>query len=180
MKLSRFLPLLFLGACSSPQTDIPLEAPNVKFKKAAILAAVAPQHREEVENLVAAELERRRPESQAVATYGPLPDLDELTGQGLLNYLNYHSIDLLVTIVPFAETLSASYQWEDVASDEIGIYVEDLTPYVLAGRYGVQVVGWDVSSREPVYAKTSAIMVGETTGPAGVADFAATTVTRDI
>ncbi len=65
-------------------------------------------------------------------------------------------------------------------SSEFGDYVEGLSPHTLLGRFGVQVVGWDVDTREPVYAKTSQILVGEVSGPDGITDFAVESVTQDI
>lgn len=178
---ARFAWLLLLGACSSPQPKVPLEAPDVHFKRAAVLAAISPENRKEIEDLVASELERRRPDVEASSTWEEFPDLGKISRQGLINYLQFHGIDMLVTIVPFSETISASYDdWSDVADDDLGVYVEDLTPQVLAGRFGVQVVGWNVPTREPVYAKTSQVMVADVAGVRGVADFTIVTVTHEL
>jgi len=181
MKLARFVPLLLLGACSSSDEKVALEAPDVHFQKAAVMAAVAPENRKEIEDRVAAELERRRPGVQVITTWEAFPNLEEVSEVYLMNYLNRYGVDMLVTIVPFSETTNASYdEWSDVASDQMGGYVEDLDERVLLGRFGVQVVGWDVPTKQPVYAKTSQIMIGDVAGTDEVADFAVTTVTRDI
>ena len=178
---ARLACLLLLGACSSPQPEVAREAPDVHFKRAAVLAAISPENRKQVEDLVAAEIERRRPDVSATSTWEEFPDLGRISTQGMLNYLQFHGIDLLVTIVPFSETISAGYDdWSDVAQDELGGYVGGLTPQVLAGRFGVQVVGWNVPTRAPVYAKTSEILIGDVAGPRGVADFAIATVTREL
>jgi len=181
MSCARIVALLLLGACSSSRDDIALEAPDVHFQKAAVLAAVAPEDRREIEDAVAAEIERRRPGVQAITTWEAFPNLEGVSERYLMNYLNRYGVDLLVTIVPFSETTNASYdEWSDVASDKLGGYVEDLNERVLLGRFGVQVVGWDVPTKQPVYAKTSQIMVGDVAGTDEVADFAVATVTRDL
>ena len=146
-----------------------------------MLAAVEPGNRKEIEDLVAQELKRRRPDVEVITTFESFPDLDAVTDQRLMDYLNRYGVDMLLTIVPFAETRNASYDdWSDVANDELGAYVQDMEAQVLIGRFGVQVVGWDVPTKHPVYAKTSQILVGEVAGAEEVASFAVATVTRDI
>jgi hypothetical protein len=183
MNLARFIPLpLLLAACSSPETEpVELEAPDVKFKKAAILAAVAPENRKEVEDFAVAEIKRRRPKASVIATWPKHPNLEAITEESFREFLEDEGIDLVVTIVPFVETVAAGYnELSDVAGEEIGLYVEDMRAHALAGRFGVQVVGWNVETKEPVYARTSQILVGEVAGPQGVAEFAVESVTRDL
>ncbi len=181
MKLARIAPLLLLSACSTSKTDAPLEAPDVKFKKAFIVAAIPSDGRKDVEERVAAEVQRRRPYVQVIPSYAQFPNPDEVKQQELLSFVRNHDIDMIITIVPFAETVLTQHDdWSDVAQDDVGRYVEDMSAQSLVGRYGVQVVGWEVATRKPVYAKTSQVIVGSVQGPSGVADFAIQAVTRDI
>lgn len=181
MRLARFVPLLLLGACSSTKSSVPLEAPDVKFKKAFIVAAVGPEYRKDIEDRVGAEIQRRRPYVQVIPSFGQFPNPNDVGRNELASFLKSHDIDFVVTIVPFAETYAAKYdQWDDVAGHELGEYVEGMETQALVGRYGVQVVGWDVATKLPVYAKTRQVVVGEVSGPNGVVEFASDTVTRDI
>lgn len=181
MRLARLIPLLLLGACSSTKSNVPLDAPDVKFKKAFIVAAVGPEYRKDIEDRVAAEIQRRRPAVQVIPSFGQFPNPEDVSRHELQSFLSSHNIDMVITIVPFAETYSAKYdQWDDVANQELGTYVEDMHTQALIGRFGVQVVGWEVATKRPVYAKTRQITVGEASGPNGVVEFAADTVTRDI
>ncbi len=181
MRLARLIPLLLLGACSTTKSSVPLEAPDVRFKKAFIVAAVGPEYRKDIEDHVAAEIQRRRPYVQVIPSFDQFPNPNEVREHEFISFLKSHDIDLVVTIVPFAETYAAKYdEWDDVAESELGTYVEGMDTQALVGRYGVQVVGWDVATKHPVYAKTRQVMVGEVSGPNGVIEFTADTVTRDI
>ena len=181
MKLARIVPLLLLGACSSTKSNVPLEAPNVKFNRAFIIAAMGPEYRKDVETRAAEEIQKRRPHVQVIPSYGPFPDPNEVSENEFKTFLKSRDIDFVVTIVPFAETAAARYDdWQDVAAEEVDHYVGDMKVQALVGRYGIQVVGWDVATKKPVYAKTRQIMIGEASGPNGVVNFAVDAVTRDI
>lgn len=184
MKFARIVPLclLSLAACKTASTEqaVQLEAPDVHFRKAIIVAVTDNENRHAVEDAVAEEIHRRRPYTQIMTSYKAYPDLHKLTEERFQSYVYNHGIDIVVTIVPFAETVSAGYDdWTDVAGDELVPYVEKQPAGALVGRYGVQLVAWDVKTKRPVYAKTSQILVGELAGPNGVAEFAAATVTTE-
>ena len=179
MKLTALasLALLALAACQSkPKESVPLEAPNVHFKKAIVLAAVAEDKRKEVEDMVVAELLRRRPDTKVTPSYKQFPDLGKATHERFKAYVDTQDVDMVVTIVPFAEIVAARYADWNKEPHELVAYYDDLSPAALVGRFGVQVVGWDVKTKRPVYAKTSEILVGEAVGVQGVTDFAVATV----
>lgn len=181
MKLARIVPLLVLCACTSSKSNVPLEAPDLKFKKAFIVAAIKSSNRKEVEEHVAAELQRRRPYVQVIPSYEQFPNPSDVHHQELMMFLESHDVDLVITIVPFVEAALAKHQdSSDVARDDLGHYVDHMDAQPIVGRFGVQVVGWDVATKKPVYAKTSQVIVGTVDGPNGVTDFAVHTVTRDI
>jgi len=178
MRLARLAPLLLVAACASSKDRPPLEAPNVHFQRALIVAEVAQDKRAEVEGIVANEIQKRRPHVQVIQSADQFPDLEHLTREHFLAYLQSQAIDLVVTIKPFAELARAEYaSWPKTSKTELGDHVEHIQPSVLVGRFGVQVVGWDVATKRPVYAKTSQTLVGSSAGPRGVADFAVTSVT---
>jgi hypothetical protein len=181
MRLARIVPLLLLGACSSSKSSVPLEAPNVKFNKALIIAAMGPEHRRDVETRAAEEIQKRRPHVQVIPSYGPFPDVNEVSETEFATFVKSRDIDMVVTIVPFAEAALTSHDgWDDVANDHVGHYVEDMKVQALVGRYGIQVVGWEVATKKPVYAKTRQTVFGEAAGPNGVVEFTVDAVTRDI
>ena len=178
MRLARLAPLLLVAACASSKDRPPLEAPNVHFNRALIVAEVAEDKRAEVEGIVANEIQKRRPHVQLIQSVDQFSDFKKVTRDQFLAYLQSHEIDLVVTIKPFAELARAEYaSWPKTSKTELGDHVEHIQPTALVGRFGVQVVGWDVATRRPVYAKTSQTLVGSSAGPRGVADFAVTSVT---
>lgn len=178
MRLARLALLLLVAACASSKDRPPLEAPNVHFNKALIVAEVAPDKRSEVEGIVANEIQKRRPHVQVIQSAEQFSDFGRVTRQQFLAYLQAHEIDLVVTIKPFAELARPEYaSWSKVSKNELGDHVEHIQPTALVGRFGVQVVGWDVATRRPVYSKTSQTLVGSSSGSQGVADFAVTSVT---
>ncbi len=176
-----FVSLLAFIGCASTEKEqpAPLEAADVRFERAVVLAAFPARSRRDVEDIAVAELERRRPNAQVLASWKEFPDVESVTGESFRDYLVENDIDFVVTIVPFAETITASYDdWSDEAADELDDFVEQVNAGALAGRFGLEVVGWDVATRAPVCSRTSQFLVGDVAGPNGVAEFAVATVTR--
>ena len=173
------LSLALLGACTTPakQSAPPLDAPNVVFKKAMVVAAFVPDQRQQIENLFATEIQRRRPAARVIASYQQFPEMGKTTENRFAAFLDTQAVDLVVTIEPFGEVMKTNFDdWSDIANVALGQYYGAMAPQELKGRIGVQVVGWDVKTKRPVYAKTSEILVGEAVGVQGVTDFAVTTV----
>lgn len=166
------------GCASHPNP--PLEAPNVHFQKALVMAEAPLEKRREIERMVADEMQRRRPHVQVVLSSDQFPQLGQVSRENFLAYLQNYEIDLVMTITPFAEAVKMNYTDSLANKQELGQHVMDARPNAMVGRYGVQVIGWDTKTRRPVYAKTSETLIGSASGPRGVADFAVTTVSRDI
>jgi hypothetical protein len=185
MKLSVITPLLvsaglaFASGCASHKSP-PLEAPNVHFQKALVMAEAPLEKRREIERMVADEMQRRRPHVQVVLSSDQFPQLGQVTRENFLAYLQNYEIDLVMTITPFAEAVKMSYTDTAAMKEELGQHIVDARANAMIGRYGVQVIGWDTKTRRPVYSKTSETLIGSASGPRGVADFAVTTVSRDL
>ncbi len=186
MKLTVVAPLLLVSAglaaasgCASHPTPA-LEAPNVHFQKALVMAEAPLEKRREIEKMVATEMQRRRPHVQVVLSSDQFPQLGAVSRESFLAYLQNYEIDLVMTITPFAEAVKMDYSDTKASRQELGQHVMDARPNAMVGRYGVQVIGWDTKTRKPVYSKTSETLIGSASGPRGVADFAVTTVSRDL
>src|SRR5262249_38114775 len=155
-----------LGACASSHESAPLEAPNVHFQKALVMAEAPLEKRREIERMVADEMQRRRPHVQVVLSSDQFPDIEHVSRENFLAYLQNYEIDLVMTITPFAEAVSQSYgQWTAIKDEELGEHVVRAQAHSMVGRYGVQVVGWDTKTRKPVYAKKSETLMGASAGP---------------
>jgi len=187
MKLAALAPLLLVSAplavssgCASSHQSAPLEAPNVHFQKALVMAEAPLEKRRQIERMVADEMQRRRPHVQVVLSSDQFPQLGQVSRENFLAYLQNYEIDLVMTITPFAEAVKMEYTDARASQEELGKHVMDARPNAMVGRFGVQVIGWDTKTRRPVYSKTSETLIGSASGPRGVADFAVTTVSRDL
>jgi len=170
-----------LSGCATSHESAPLEAPNVHFQKALVMAEAPLEKRKEIERMVADEMQRRRPHVQVVLSSDQFPDIEHVSRENFLAYLQNYEIDLVMTITPFAEVMSQRYgQWTAIKNEELGEHVVHAQAATMTGRYGVQVIGWDTKTRKPVYAKKSETLLGASASPQGVATFAVTTVSREM
>src|SRR5262245_41234347 len=104
MKIAAVAPLLLLSAslgglvsslpgCASSHESAPLEAPNVHFQKALVMAEAPLEKRREIERMVADEMQRRRPHVQVVLSSDQFPDIEHVSRENFLAYLQNYEID---------------------------------------------------------------------------------------